>query len=381
MKRRQFLRLAPAGAAALALAACGEQKPSSAQETAGQAESVTLDYAKQFTAKRWQNGAVLLTVGDSDSFLVLPEGAAVPADAPQADGSGVILQQPVENIYLVSSSVMDMFIALDALGSVGFSGTKAENWHLPAAREAMESGSILYAGKYSAPDYERILAGGCTLAVENTMIYHTPEVKEELEQFGIPVIVERSSYENGPLARMEWIKFYGLLLGLEAKAGQVFAAKLAQIEPLLGAEPTGKTVAFFSITSNGLATVRKGSDYVAQMIELAGGSYAFAGLTDDSSNLATMNLPLEDFYAGARDADILIYNGSIEGEVETLEQLVSKYEMLADFKAVQTGDVWCTGQNLFQHSMEMTELMLDMNLIFTQGKPADSELNFLRRVI
>ncbi len=86
----------------------------------------------------------------------------------------------------------------------------------------MQAGQIAYAGKYSAPDYERILAAGCGLAIENTMIYHTPEVKEQLEQFGIPVLVERSSYESGPLARMEWIKLYGILLGKEEQAEQVF---------------------------------------------------------------------------------------------------------------------------------------------------------------
>ena len=41
---------------------------------------------------------------------------------------------------------------------------------------------------------------------------HDPEVKEQLEKFGVPVIVERSSYESGPLARMEWLKLYGILL-------------------------------------------------------------------------------------------------------------------------------------------------------------------------
>ena len=38
----------------------------------------------------------------------------------------------------------------------------------------MEAGEITYAGKYSAPDYECILAAHCSLAIENTMIYHTP---------------------------------------------------------------------------------------------------------------------------------------------------------------------------------------------------------------
>ena len=78
------------------------------------------------------------------------------------------------------------------------SGTSAENWYLPEAKEAMENGEISYAGKYSAPDYERIVSANCGLAIENTMIYHTPEVKEQLEKFGIPVLVERSSYESDP---------------------------------------------------------------------------------------------------------------------------------------------------------------------------------------
>ena len=117
--------------------------------------------------------------------------------------------------------------------------------------------------------------------------------------------------------------------------------------------PPGKTAAFFSITSNNLATVRKGGDYVAKMIGLAGGSYVFADLTDSGNNLATVNISLEDFYAGARDADVLFYNSTIEGELRTMDELLAKCPMLADFKAVQSGSVWCTSQSLFQQSMEL----------------------------
>ena len=86
----------------------------------------------------------------------------------------------------------------------------------------MENGEISYAGKYSAPDYERIVSANCGLAIENTMIYHTPEVKEQLEKFGIPVLVERSRYESDPLARMEWVKLYGILFDKEAEAETFF---------------------------------------------------------------------------------------------------------------------------------------------------------------
>ena len=108
----------------------------------------------------------------------------------------------------------------------------------------MQAGRIAYAGKYSAPDYERILTAECGLAVENTMIYHTPEVKEQLERFGIPVLVERSSYESSPLARMEWIKLYGILLGKEALAEEVFAQQAQRIAPLLEQPPPANAARF-----------------------------------------------------------------------------------------------------------------------------------------
>ena len=212
------------------------------------------------------------------------------------------------------------------------------------------------------------------------MIYHTPEVKEQLERFGIPVLVERSSYESGPLARMEWIKLYGILLGREEQAEQVFSAQETAVQPILSQKPTGKSCAFFSLTTNNLATVRKGSDYVARMIEMAGGSYVFADLTDNGNSLATMNLPLEDFYAGAKDADVLIYNSAIEGMIASVSQLTERFPLLNEFKAVQNGQVWCTTQSLFQQSMELADLIVDMNRVFTKGTPAASTLKFLTHV-
>ncbi len=339
-------------------------------------ESYPLQYAEQFRADKCNDGSTLLTIVEQ-KYLVVPEGNTVPGDL---DTSIVVLQQPLDNIYLVSSSAMDPILALDGLNAVSLSGTKENSWYLPVVKAAMAEGSIQYAGKYSMPDYEMILAKHCSLAIENTMIYHTPEVKETLESFGIPVLVERSSYESDPLGRMEWIKLYGILLNKEEKAEQIFAAAEQEIQPLLDQEPTGKTVAFFSITSNNLVTVRKGSDYVAKMIEMAGGSYVFSELTDEGNNLATINLSLEDFYAGAKDADVLIYNSTIEGMVESRAALVEKCPMLADFKAMQNGDVWMTSQSLFQESMSLADLILDMNKVFTEETPENETLSFLARL-
>ena len=367
INRRQFLKALPAAALALTACGSGQQEAPAATDALVLDHAYPLDYARQFTADVYTDGSVLLTIAESgDKFLVRPEGAAELSALPEGT---VELRQPLENIYLVSSSSMDYFIQLDALDSIALSGTRADGWYLDEAKAAMEAGEITYAGKYSAPDYECILAAHCSLAIENTMIYHTPEVKEQLERFGIPVLVERSSYESGPLARMEWIKFYGILLGKEELAQQVFDRQAERIAPLLDQQSTGKSCAFFSISANNLANVRKGGDYVARMIEMAGADYVFADLTDSGNSLSTMNLPLEDFYAGARDADFLIYNSTIEGVVSTTDELVAKCSLLADFKAVQNGHVWCVAQSFFQQSMELADFILELHRLFTEDAP------------
>ena len=378
LTRQQFLRVLPATVLALSGCAASETAPASTEELVFD-HACPLDYATQFTADCYEGGYTMLTLTESgEQFLVTPEDAAAVEGLPE---SVTVLRQPVRNIYLVSTSVMDLFLALDGLDSVTLSGTRAEGWYLDEARAAMEAGRIAYAGKYSAPDYEKILAANCGLAIENTMIYHTPEVKEQLEKFGVPVLVERSSYESGPLARMEWLKLYGILLNKTEMAEEVFRQKVEQVAPILEQENTGKTVAFFSITTNNLITVRRTSDYVAQMVGMAGGVYIFDDLEGETSAQSTIKLPLETFYARAKDADVLIYNSTIEGVMETRDQLIEKCPMLADFKAVQSCDCWCTAQSLFQQSMELADLISDMNLVFTEGSPDPASLRFLQRIV
>ena len=215
--------------------------------------------------------------------------------------------------------------------------------------------------------------GGWQLTLDNRQM-----VKEQLEKFGVPVLVERSSYESGPLARMEWVKLYGVLLGKTDEAEQVFDDAVQRIAPLENESSTGKTVAFFSITSNNLATVRKGGDYVAKMIEMAGGDYVFSDLTDSGNNLATVNISLEDFYAGAKDADVLIYNSTIEGEIRTMDELIAKCPLLAQFKAVQQGNVWCTGKSFYQATDIVGEMIRDIHHVLTDGD--ESAMTFLTKV-
>lgn len=321
--------------------------------------SMELQYAENFKVDYYEGGYTMLTMTiDGSKLLIVPEGKEIPRDLEE---DVIVLKRPVQNIYLVASAVMDMFSELEGLDTISFSGQKEENWYIPEAKEAMAAGDILYAGKYNKPDYELIVSKDCMLAIENRMITHSPEVIEKLEEFGIPVMIDDSSYEPHPLGRVEWVKFYGALLGKEEKAEEIFAEQTNALEKVIADEKTGKTVAFFYITSNGLVQVRRSSDYIPKMIELAGGKYIFENLGDPDSNRSTMNMQIEEFYDGAKDADYIIYNSSIDGGMVSVEELLDKCAVLADFKAVKEGNVWCTTNDMYQQSMSIGYLIEDIH--------------------
>lgn len=367
----------------LALTACGQTEEKELSEKGSRAweelcfdRSVDPEYAEGFSIHYTKDGYTWIDIGSEGGFLVVPEGAEIPLGVPK-DIS--VIQRPVEQIYLAATSAMDAFCELDGLDTIGFSGTKAEEWYIEEARAAMEAGRIPYAGKYNAPDYEQMVQQGCTLAIESTMIYHTPEVKEKLETLGIPVLVDRSSYEPHPLGRTEWVRVYGALLGKDALAEQLMAEQAAQLQAVAAEEKAaGKTVGFFYISSKGYVNVRKSGDYVSKIIELGGGTYLFPDLGEKETALSTVNLQMEEFYAAARTADILIYNSTIDGELSSLEELLKKYPLLADCKAVQKGDIWCTTQNMFQETMHLGDMIRECSVVI-QGGNTD-ELQYFYRL-
>lgn len=336
-----------------------------------------LEFAEQFSVGHCSDGCSVIEI-NNEKFLFVPEENKEKC----SNSDMTVINEQNKNIYLAASSAMDLFDGIKILDCVGFTSTSANSWSLENIKKAVSDEDIFYVGKYSAPDYEFLLSEGCSLAIESTMINHTPAVKEQLIRLGIPVLTERSSYESHPMGRLEWIKLYGLITGNEDKADAFFSEKLEMFnnvsENISHDEENKKTAVFFYITSGGYVNVRKPGDYVSKMIELAGGKYIFTNedLKTDENELSTMNMQLEDFYQKAKDADIIIYNSTIDGAIETKEQLISVSSLFSDFKAVKENNVWCTGQNMFQQTGSAAEMISDMYRMFSDDK-GDGEYEFL----
>ena len=293
-------------------------------------------------------------------------------------GKITVLQAPLDNLYVAATSSMALFDAAGAISQVKLTGTDAKGWYIDAPRQALENGSMVYAGKYSAPDYELLTVSGCDLAVESMMILHTPEVKEKLEELGIPVFIDTSSSETHPMGRTEWVRLYGILTGHEKEADEFFEKQIEIFAESDSYTDTGKTTAFFSITSNGNVIVRAADDYIPKMISLAGGHYIFTDLTKGTGNSASVRLSMEDFYNTAKDADYLIYNATIEKPVGSIRELCSKFALLSEFKAVQEGHVWQVRSSLYQSPDIAARMITDLRRMLTEQN--GTEMTFLEPV-
>lgn len=441
MKRRCCLTIIFLILSVTCLTGCGNNSLSPAPAADGSSDSILftptshmeLSYAENFSVDYYDGGFSMITIAN-DSFLLVPEGQEIPADIDIP-----CLVQPISSLYVASSSAMDLFLHCDAMQEVAMTSTAAADWTIPEIHDAVSDGSITYVGKYHSPDYETVLSKNCGLAIENTMIYHSPETKEMLESLGIPVIVEWSSYEPHPLGRVEWIKLYGLLTGHLDEAEAFFDESLKTLETVLNDEDDSaadtavavadlsaiaqpsvanapsvaidssttsasnvaatsvdnmtsdaglsvnaadqKTVSFFYITSAGYANVRRPGDYISKMIALAGGDYLFPGsISDDESQLTAINMDLETFYTTSKDADILIYNSTVEADLTSIDDLIKKSPLLEDFKAVKTGDVWCTNKNMFQQISGTAEMIAEMHSIIHADGDIERELIYLHKL-
>lgn len=383
---------------------------------------------------------LLETAGGLHRYLIAPADAQVSdrksdhftARASEANSANnekkgdalelTVLQQPLTTTYVAASAVMAPLCDLGAVSQIRFSGLREEGWYVDEARTAMEKGSMLFAGKYSEPDYETLLREGCDLALESTMIYRSPEVIKKLSALGIPVYIDYSSYEPHVLGRLEWIRVYGALFGHEEEAQQWYQAERDRIRAIQKdaetssgeASQSGKsteksetktyrnskneassigtssgragtdttadlrpTVVYFYVNSSGQIQVRQPQDYIPELLELAGARYLAPDMKGLSgSRKSNVTVSLEDFYSSCRGADYLIYSATLDRPLSSIQELLGKNALFADFKAVKEGHVYTTDKDFYQLSDRMADFAEDVRQML-QGQ---GDMHFLKQV-
>lgn len=331
-------------------------------------EQVEPTYAKHFKLLFYENGYKLIAMSSGESYLIAPKEEAVPKNlAPEI----TVIPGQVTNIFVANTGVMSFLVGLESLDRVRFTAISADEWYIPEVTQAMADEAILFAGKYREPDYELLTAENCRLVLFNTGIRKHDKVLSMLDNLDIPYLIDLASAEDDPLGRLEWIKVYGALLDQEEAANDFFEQQVNTIKELDEAPKTERKVAVFYLNKEGDVLTRKSHDYIAGMIQLAGGQYAIADTTPFETKSSLVKMGMEDFYLQAKDADILIYNGMITGHPDSLDEILAQNPLWEEFAAVKQDRCYSIGKNFFQISDQTAEMIAEFQAIIHDDATAD----------
>ena len=334
--------------------------------------SCELLYAKNFTIDFCIGGYNLISIFDGQKFLTIPEDSEIPAGL---DEDIILIQMPLNNIMVSSTPTMSLINAIGGLDSVSMTTADVGSWYIENVIRKMEDGEIIYIGAYQTPDYEMLADLDPPFAIFSTMLNSVPDVAEKLDELGIPVLLDQATFEPHPLGRIEWMKLYAVLFNLEEAAEAAFNEQVKVVESLEIDDSIEKTVAIFYIISNGNFVVRNAGDYFVYMLELAGGTY----INKDQKPDETGNTQMEGeaFFAGAYDADYIIYIHNLGGRPSDLEAFKALNPVLENFKAVTQGNVWCTTPDFFQVADTLGYMIKDINTMLTSDDTGLTELDYL----
>ncbi len=196
-------------------------------------------------------------------------------------------------------------------------------------RQRVSEGAIADVGNSMDVNMESLVA------LQPDLVISSAYSKVDLQKYqvlqNIPVVFTMSWQENSPLARVEWIKFIGLLIGEYAKADSVFRS----IEKkYLAAKSLAETVdrkpkVLAGAAANDVWYMPGGQSYVAAFIADAGGD--FVGKQDEHTGSVVFSF--EQVLAATQDADLWV--GCDERSTKELENNNKNYALLPVFKTGQ----------------------------------------------
>ena len=324
------------------LFSCTGGRGPSAQETG---DTVSLKYATQLSIVRhkdytevvvknpWKEGKIL------HSYLLVPDSID-PQDISHSSLS-TIVRTPLRRSVMFTTVHCAMLMSFGCEQSIaGVADLKYIK--IPWIHEQVKAGRITDVGEGMSPVVEKIIdqrPDALFLSpFENSGGYG------RLEEIGIPIIECAKYMEPSPLARAEWLRFYGMLFGCEACADSLFAVVDSSYCALKGLASNHKaqssklkvqsTVLLDKVTGS-VWYVPGGRSTIGQMIQDAGGNYPWA----DDDHSGSVSLPFEAVLEKAGEADVWLFRYSSDHDI-TPDELLSEHHGYDQFKAFRSGEIY-----------------------------------------
>lgn len=282
------------------------------------------DYVKADFRNPWDTTRTLQT------YLLVPRDSVLPANLPK----GTIVRVPLQRSVVYTSmhnSLIDELGAGDAV--VGICDPKYI--HKTQIRKRIDDGTIADCGMGMSPNVEKILQ----LQPDAILLsaFENSNDHNKVAQTGIPIIDCTDYMESSPLARAEWMKFFGRLYGKGHEADSLFdvteKAYLATKAKMQ--EVTDRPMVITDLIYGQSWGVPAAYSTTGVLIEDAGGRNPFASFESSGS----VQLAPEEVLYAAKDADVWILKYSPNSPM-TISQLGKDNPIYSKIKAFADGNIY-----------------------------------------
>lgn len=332
---------------ALLAASCASKGNQQEKENASSQQTITVDSKVQITPEyadgfqlTYADGYILMDIHDPQNeesthflYALVPRGTkpeGIPADY-------MVIETPVRSAICMTSLQLSNFIKLGAEDKVvGITSTR----HLfnQTINDQLKEGKTAKIGIEGNFDNEVIMS------INPDLILISPFKRggyETMKDIGIPLIPHLGYKEMTPLGQAEWIKFVGLLLGMEQEANDKFSAiehRYNELKELtVEGKVTRRPIVFSGEIHGGNWYAVGGKSFLAQLFKDAGADYFLKD--DDRSGGVTLDF--ETVYNQADEADYWRIVNSYPGTYD-YKALKDQDPRYADFRAFkEKGVIYC----------------------------------------
>ncbi len=245
-------------------------------------------------------------------------------DKDEFDG---VITIPIEKIVVTSTTHIP---ALELLGIeetlIGFPGTDYVSSE--KTRSRIDRGNIRELGKNEDINTEVLLKLKPDVVI-GYGVSSSNKTLETIQKSGIPVIYNGDWVESSPLAKAEWIKFFGALYNKEKEADSIFN----QIESdylsakTLASNIINKPKVLCGAMYKDVWYLPNGTSPEAQILKDANVNY----LWSETSDKGSLALSFESVYTKAKDADFWL-SPSYYSSLKTLAKANEHYTKFEAFK-------------------------------------------------
>jgi iron complex transport system substrate-binding protein len=344
--------------------------------------------AEHFNVEVLDGDVRLLTDYDGRRLLLVPEGT----DAAEASRllaetgrrADAVIGVPVKRAFFTSATQAAL---LDALGDESLWDSAAAvtvpeaDWTIEAVASRLRDGRTAYIEQsaYGTLDIEAVIALGPDIIFAGPGAAGMADTSAMFDAASLPYAVVGEWLEASSTARFEWLKFIAAFYGRDAEADAAYRRVTADMEAValrLAAIPAAeRPLVAYGHIYEGAAYTQGGASATAREFERAGARY----FLDAGSGGGTLRLTAEDFFAKARNADILMYV-SLQSYTPNVNALLGDSPLFAEFKAVRDGRVYILAEGYYMNDAKPDIRFADRAAIFHPALFPERQLMFYERL-